>query len=407
MAAISPILTNHLQAARSRHARKKPGTKVPQGAIVIEESDWNTLTSLIEQMTSSAQRDSHLLEKLSTLSNNIAALQTTFDSRLTSLEENLAEPPAPSHPLYSDVVKSSTLLTTVPQQPREPRNHRPGRNPELELTLVQANPSQPVFSTTHFPELKAKIERILADTGIGKAAGDPIAIRTISRHPSKDLIIALHCKEDAHILRSRAPSWVPTLSTQLSLRRPLYPVICHRIPTDFEPTTIEGLAELKAAAAGGLESLEKAVWANPKNLLPDSGPPKVNSSIIIYLADPIEANNIIRFGLPFRATQHPAEKSRRSLIQCHKCQHFGHTAARCSSPPACGRCAAPHATTDCHCPETPPCKDHRQCTHVALSCALCQSDHRASYRDCPSRLNALRRLQELGLHDDEFYHIPT
>ena len=161
------------------------------------------------------------------------------------------------------------------------------------------------------------------------------------------------------------------------------------------------------AAAGGLASLEKAVWANPKNLTPDNGPPKVNSSIIIYLADPIKVNNIICFGLPFRATQHPAEKSQCSLIQCHNCQHFRHTAVQCSSPPACGRCAAPHATTDCRCPETPPCEDYRQCNHIALSCALCRSNHHASYCDCPSQLNAQCRLQELGLHDDEYYHTPT
>lgn len=297
--------------------------------MVIEESDWNTLTSLIEQVVLMTQRESHLLDKISTLSNNITSLQTTFDSQLTSIEESLAEPPPVPNPpqfLYSDAVKSATQPTTMPQQAREPRNPRPGHNPELELTLVQANPSQPVFSTTHFPELKTKIECILTSAGIERTAGEPMPIHTISWHPSKDLIIALHSKEDAHILRSRAPTWVPALSPQLSLRRPLFPVICHRIPTDFEPTSTEGLTELKMAAAGGLASLEKAVWANPKKLTPDNGPPKVNSSIIIYLADPIEVNNIIRFGLPFRATQHPAEKSRRSLIQCHNCQHFGHTA---------------------------------------------------------------------------------
>ena len=50
MAVISNTLTNHLQAARSRHAGKKIGSKMQQGMMVIEESDWNTLTSLIEQV---------------------------------------------------------------------------------------------------------------------------------------------------------------------------------------------------------------------------------------------------------------------------------------------------------------------------------------------------------------------
>ena len=51
--------------------------------MVIEESNWNTLTSLIEQVVLTTQQESHLLDKISTLSNNITSLQTTFDGRLT------------------------------------------------------------------------------------------------------------------------------------------------------------------------------------------------------------------------------------------------------------------------------------------------------------------------------------
>jgi hypothetical protein len=162
------------------------------------------------------------------------------------------------------------------------------------------------------------------------------------------------------------------------------------------------------AAAGRLDSLVRVVWANPKKVHPDHGPSKKTSSIIIYPADLIQANNIIQFGLPFRATQHAAEKSQRALIQCHKCQHFGHMAARCSVSLACGRCTAPHATTTCLCPEAPPCTDHRTCTHVPLTCALCGQSHQANFRDCPSHINALRKLHDMGRHEGELYPLcPT
>lgn len=134
----------------------------------------------------------------------------------------------------------------------------------------------------------------------------------------------------------------------------------------------------------------KAMWANP------------NSFIVIYLANWLRPTTSFILASLFRL--HSTLQKSSSALSCHKCQHFGHTVAQCSSPFACGCCATPHITTDCHCPETPPCW---QCTHIALSCALCHSNHCALYCDCPSCLNPLCYFQELGLHDDEFYHTPT
>jgi hypothetical protein len=403
-------LQNHLRVTRAKYYNKKARQQIPNNAIVIDIGDWNTLTTLVDNLSlgNTTQRDARLAETVAALSANITNLRADLDARLTSLEDTYKfEKDRPHTPLtYSQALQSSHPdHPAPPNSAPEPYNTRPNRNPEQELTLVQADASQPVYATTDFPALKSKVEGILGELGIENASGRPMAIRTISRHPSKDIIIALHSAEDAHILRTRAAHWVPKLSTQLSLKRTLYPVICHRIPTDFDPSTPEAIEELKSAAAGRLDSLVRVAWANPKKAHPDHGPPKKSSSIIIYPADPIQANNIIQYGLPFRATLHPAEKSRRSLIQCHKCQHFGHTAARCSAPPACGRCAAPHVTTECLCPEATPCTDHRTCTHVPFSCTLCGQAHRANYRECPSRINALHKLHERGLHEGELYKL--
>jgi hypothetical protein len=399
----------HLQATRARYADRQPRQHILPGTILIAENDWDALATMIDQLGTLVQRDARLTDTVASLATNLASLQASLDARLTTLEENISDAlvsPSPE-PSYAQAVKSGRSAPAPASSMPELPNRRSGRNPDLELTLIQANPTQPVFASSQFPELKNNIDRILTECGIESAAGRPLAIRTVSRHPSKDLIISLHSKEDAAILRARANQWIPKLSPQLSLRITLYPVICHRVPTSFDPSSPEAIAELKTAAAGQLDSLTKVVWANPKKVHPDQGPSKTTSSIIIYPADPVQANNIIRYGLPLRATLHPAEKSRRSLIQCHNCQHFGHTAARCSARPACGRCAAPHNTTSCVCPETPPCEDHRACTHVTLCCALCGLPHRASFRECPSRLNALTKLSDLGHHDDEFYPLPS
>jgi hypothetical protein len=68
----------------------------------------------------------------------------------------------------------------LPSATPEPNTHRPGCSLELELTLVQADTTQPVYATTDFPALKSKVEGILAELGIENAAGEPLAIRTVS-----------------------------------------------------------------------------------------------------------------------------------------------------------------------------------------------------------------------------------
>jgi hypothetical protein len=324
-------LRTQLQTAHGKYCSGKPRRQLPPGALPIAESDWNAIVALADQALKLSQQDTRMADTIASIATNLTSLQATFEARISSVETHIQEClPTPSTPAtYAQALKSGhPHPSSAPPTAQDSRNPRPGRNPVLELTLVQSDPKQPVFTSTLFPELKSKIERILAESGIERQAGQPIAVRTISRHPSKDLIITLHSKEDASTLRSTAQRWVPRLSPLLSLRTSLYPVICHRIPTDFDPTTPEAIAELKASAAGQLDSLAKVVWANPKIVHPEHGPSKTASSIIIYTADPVQANNIIRNGLPFRATQHPAEKSRRSLILIQEVLHHKIEAVR-------------------------------------------------------------------------------
>ncbi|KAF8338833.1 uncharacterized protein EI90DRAFT_2895355, partial [Cantharellus anzutake] len=70
------------------------------------------------------------------------------------------------------------------------------------------------------------------------------------------------------------------------------------------------------------------------------------------------------------------------LTQCHKCQRPGHTAARCTAPLACPRCAGPHSLSSCICPNNPACPDRESCTHVHVKCTLCKGDHLATDPAC-------------------------
>jgi hypothetical protein len=73
-------------------------------------------------------------------------------------------------------------------------------------------------------------------------------------------------------------------------------------------------------------------------------------------------NTIIKIEPPHKKT---------SIVQCTRCQLYGHTKTYCTRPFACVRCGGNHHTTQCQKPRSTP-----------ATCALCQKDHPANYKGC-------------------------
>lgn len=66
-----------------------------------------------------------------------------------------------------------------------------------------------------------------------------------------------------------------------------------------------------------------------------------------------------------------APKKFNDMVQCHRCQQFGHTKSYCKRPYSCVKCGLEHPTTECtKSPGTPP-----QCVH-------CLGNHTANYKGC-------------------------
>ncbi|OXU22233.1 hypothetical protein TSAR_016876 [Trichomalopsis sarcophagae] len=74
-----------------------------------------------------------------------------------------------------------------------------------------------------------------------------------------------------------------------------------------------------------------------------------------------------------KVTVEPKHKSK-FVLQCKRCQKFGHTANYCHANWVCAFCAKDHATPACQK------KDKKD---LAPVCANCKGQHRASYRGCP------------------------
>ncbi|GJQ83116.1 hypothetical protein Trydic_g12038 [Trypoxylus dichotomus] len=71
-----------------------------------------------------------------------------------------------------------------------------------------------------------------------------------------------------------------------------------------------------------------------------------------------------------------ALRTRNLIVQCHKCQMFGHTQSNCNINYKCMKCGEDHSTHLCEKPKTTPPK-----------CANCGGEHLSTYLKCPENPN--------------------
>lgn len=75
--------------------------------------------------------------------------------------------------------------------------------------------------------------------------------------------------------------------------------------------------------------------------------------------------------------------STRQIIQCHRCQAWGHATSNCKMPPKCLKCALSHLTHQCiKKPDTP------------AKCANCGKDHPANFTGCEIYLKELEGMSK-------------
>ena len=79
-----------------------------------------------------------------------------------------------------------------------------------------------------------------------------------------------------------------------------------------------------------------------------------------------------------------AYKATPHVIQCHRCQQFGHTAKRCNMEIHCVKCGNNHIFADC--PTKGP--SHQP------KCSNCLGQHTASYSQCPAQQAQRKALQQ-------------
>ncbi|KAG0138933.1 hypothetical protein CROQUDRAFT_20307, partial [Cronartium quercuum f. sp. fusiforme G11] len=136
--------------------------------------------------------------------------------------------------------------------------------------------------------------------------------------------------------------WVCSINPYLRLKMDIFPIIVHGIPTSFNPNNTSHIQKLMDENTGVLDTLQRVLWANQKAL----DGTKTHSSLIIHLTDPKAANYAIRNRVSYGDLKR-TERSYRRILQCHKCQDFGHFFSACTNSAACTHCTGEHPFEDC------------------------------------------------------------
>lgn len=84
----------------------------------------------------------------------------------------------------------------------------------------------------------------------------------------------------------------------------------------------------------------------------------------------------------------PIKKS--TVVQCTRCQQYGHSKNNCMRPYRCVKCAGPHKTTMCTIDENTP-----------AVCALCSGSHPASYKGCQIYKEIVARKHTRSRHEPQ------
>lgn len=71
----------------------------------------------------------------------------------------------------------------------------------------------------------------------------------------------------------------------------------------------------------------------------------------------------VKFEMPY---------AKKEIVQCYRCQRYGHSKAYCQHPYRCVKCAQNHPTSNCN----------RNDQNAPAKCTLCNGAHSANYRGC-------------------------
>jgi hypothetical protein len=216
----------------------------------------------------------------------------------------------------------------------------------------------------------------------GHISSHPQCTSIIPRSVRKagEYTVKIECQQESDALELKQVQWDELEQAKLFVQQ--YGYVAHGVPKDVinpQPgvdqhemiANIESQNEIKVSR---IEPLMK----NPKN------PSAPTHSVVLFSEAWEDADKIIDGCLRVNGRWiHAVERymPECQLVQCYKCQGFGHRAKSCKGHAKCGKCGEEHET--------------RQHIGNKVKCANCNEEHHSGHHDCPCRKKELERLERL------------
>ena len=318
----------------------------------------------------------------------------TTDSRIGSIEtdvkhikETIEALAATAHKTWAQVTAAPAATQTAAEKTtpeiakrelEEAKHERRQKLKELrEKTEVTLSFREPAANNTKADELRAMPEAAITEylqKSIDEASVSDSQLRTIKLGVRKvsQWCIKIICSTPEDATKLRTLDWEKLLGAKLAT--PVYGVVAHGVAKDY----INPMADDPGSTAKAIKKIEKLNSINIARVAPLMRKPRSldapTHSIIVFVEDPNHADQLIARGMHAGKRHHSTEKYLPGcqLMQCFKCQGFGHKAERCTRPQRCGKCAKDHQTKACT----------EQDSEI---CALCDGNHHAWHEDCPKR----------------------
>jgi hypothetical protein len=234
--------------------------------------------------------------------------------------------------------------------------------------------------------LATQIQQKLNGTG----PSDVVAVRHLT---SRDIAVHLSTVTAAKT-KINDEAWAKVLGASAKIVRKTYPILVHGVRKD---------AYKQDEQKGGIEKLQrhnsilhpemkiiKFHWPAWTERPRADGSSRTYTSIVVELSEPEMANKALREGFIENAEMKACEYYDRkgSVLQCFKCQKYGHMAHTCKNETKCGWCAGDHQTNE----------HEEKAMGVAKNCAVCgKAGHAAWESECPTRKKERANLQARAL----------
>jgi hypothetical protein len=249
------------------------------------------------------------------------------------------------------------------------------RKKEIIISFYDATEDMKERLATITPEALTALVKDHISTTPECANITPHGVRKTSQYTVK-----IECHQESDALALKQVKWNELEQAKLVV--PQYSYIAHGVPKDavsFQPGTDQGEMIANIERKNGIKVTRiEPLMKKPKN------PTAPTHSVVLFSEAWEDADKIIEGCLKLnngRIVHAERYMPECRLVQCYKCQGFGHKAKWCKGVVKCGKCGEQHET--------------RQHSGEKVQCANCNGPHHAWHHECLNRAGELKRLEQL------------